>query len=187
MWRNHRSVYQDHTKYVRNDIVKPFKVKVLCYAKRVREMHDLAKYLPPPLMKEESAMTANWSVRNKEFTTSDLQLAIKDGSPKTITDELDDHPEDYHSLTYEYWCELLSTIEVKYKSKRAAVHIKKIASAMIDSLSDSDESVRIPRRKKAKTGVLNYHKFPRRAYDRHHDAQRYCVIFKKAGMPERKY
>ena len=113
MWRNHRSVYQDHTKYVRNDIVKPFKVKVLCYSKRVREMHDLAKYLPPPLMKGESAMSANWSVCNEEFTTSDLQLAIKDGYPKTITDELDDHPEDYHSLTYEYCCELLSTTKVK--------------------------------------------------------------------------
>ena len=38
--------------------------------------------------------------------------------------ELDDHPEDYHSLIYEYWCDLLSIIEVKYERKRAADHIK---------------------------------------------------------------
>ena len=51
-------------KYVCNDIVKPFKVKILRYVEPVQEMHDLAKYLPPPLMKGESAMEANWSVQN---------------------------------------------------------------------------------------------------------------------------
>ena len=56
IWRKHRSVYQDHMKYVCNYIVKPFKVKILRYAERVRDMHDLAKYLRPPLMKGESAV-----------------------------------------------------------------------------------------------------------------------------------
>ena len=51
-------------KYVCNDIVKPFKVKILRYAERVCEMHDLAKYLPLPSMKVESELVANWSVRN---------------------------------------------------------------------------------------------------------------------------
>ena len=46
-------------KYVRNDILKPFKVKILHYAERVREIHDLDTYLPPPLMKVESAKVAN--------------------------------------------------------------------------------------------------------------------------------
>ena len=43
MWRKNRSVYQDHLKYVRNDIVNPFHVIILRYAKRVMEMHDLTK------------------------------------------------------------------------------------------------------------------------------------------------
>ena len=76
-------------------------------------MNDLAKYLPPPSMKGESAIESNWSVRNKEFRISDLQLAIKDGLPKFMRDELDDHPEDYRSSTFENWCDLLSTIEVQ--------------------------------------------------------------------------
>ena len=59
-------------KYVRNDIVEPLKVKILRYAVRVREMHDLEKFLPPPLMKGESAMSDNWSIRNKYFTISDI-------------------------------------------------------------------------------------------------------------------
>ena len=69
-------------RHVNNDIVKLFKVKILRYAKSVHDMHDLEKYLPPPLMKVESAMEANWSANNEEFTTSDLRLAIKDGIPK---------------------------------------------------------------------------------------------------------
>ena len=168
MWRKHRSVYQDHMMYVRNYILKPFKVKTPRYAKRMHGMHDLAKYLTPPSMKGEIAMTANWSVRNEEFTTSDIRLAIKDGLQKSMRDELDDHTEDYRSLTYADWCDLLSIIKVKYERKRAAVHIKKIASVRAASKSDSDESARITRRKKAKTVVLSSKKSSRRAHDRHH-------------------
>ena len=51
MWGKHRRVYQDHLKYVCNYIVKPFCVRILRYAKRVRDMHELSKYLPPPSMK----------------------------------------------------------------------------------------------------------------------------------------
>ena len=73
-----------------------------------------------------------------------------------------DHPEDYHSLTYEDWCDLLTKTKVKYERKISAVHIKKIASARAASLSDSDDPVRIPRRKKAKTGFSSSNKSPRR-------------------------
>ena len=65
MRRKHRSVYQDHLKYIRNDIVKPFGVKILRYDERVREIHDLEKYLPLPSMKGMGAEAANWSVRNQ--------------------------------------------------------------------------------------------------------------------------
>ena len=80
-------------KYVRNDIVKPFKVKILRYDESVRDMHDLSKYLPPPLMKGESAMSDNCKVRNEEFTAIDISLAIMGGLPKSIRGEWDDHPE----------------------------------------------------------------------------------------------
>ena len=73
-------------KYVCNDILKPFKVKILRYAKRVREMHDLAKYLHSPLIKGEISKADNWTVWNQEFTDSEVQLAMKDGLPKYIQD-----------------------------------------------------------------------------------------------------
>ena len=132
-------------------------------------------------------MAANWYVRNKEFTNSDITFSIKDRIPKRIRDELDDHPEDYCSLAYEYWWDLLSTIEGKYERKRAAVNLKKIASARAASLLDRDESVIIQRRKKDNTGVLIYNKSPRSAHDRYHGVKRYCVIYKKTGITECKY
>ena len=104
-----------------------------------------------------------------------------------MRDALDDHLEDYRSLNYGNWCELLSTIKVKDESKSAAVHIKKIASARAASLSDSNKSVRIPRRKKAKTSFLSSTKSPRRAHERHHRAQSYCVLCKKSGVTDFKY
>ena len=67
------------------------------------------------------------------------------------------------------------------------MNIKNIASARAASLSDRNESMMIMRRKNAKTGVLRSNKSPIRAHDRHHVAQRYCVILKKVGIPERKY
>ena len=174
-------------KCVRNNILKSFTVEILRYAKRMREMYDLANYLTPPPMKEEISMEANWSVCNEEFNTSDLQLVIKDGLPKSIRDKLDDHPEYYCSLTYEDWCDLLSTIDIKYERKIAAVHIEKIASSREASQYNSNNSVGIPRRKKSKTGVLSSNKSPIRAHDRHHVIRRYCVLCKKAVIPERKY
>ena len=51
MGRKHWSIFQDHVKYIHNDIVKPFRLIILQYAERARDMHNLAKYTPPPSMK----------------------------------------------------------------------------------------------------------------------------------------
>ena len=148
------SVYQDHMRYVHNDIVKPFKVRILRYANHMRKMIDLANYPPPPSMEGKRSKAANWNVRNQDFTSGEVQLAIKDGLPKSMQDELDNHPEDYRFYTYEYWCDLLYKIEVKDERKMAAAQIKKIASDRAASIYESDESVWIPRKKKARTAVL---------------------------------
>ena len=107
-------------------------------------------------------MADNWNVRNEEFTISDIRIYIKERLPKYMEDELDDHPNNYRSLIYEDWCDLLSTIKIKYEGKRAAVQMKNIASARADSLSESDKSVRILRKKRVKTGVLCSKKPPQK-------------------------
>ena len=100
---------------------------------------------------------------------------------------MDDHTEYYRSLTYEDWCDLLSTIEFKDEREISAVHIKKVAADRASSLSDSDESVRVMRRKKAKTCVLRSNRSPRRSHYKHYGVQRCGVLCKKSGMPELKY
>ena len=59
-------------KYVRNYIVKPLKVKKICYAERVCEMNDLAKYIPSLYMKGGSNEAGNCTVQNQEFTTGEV-------------------------------------------------------------------------------------------------------------------
>ena len=45
------------------------------------DMHDLAKYQPPPSMKGDSYEAYNWKVHNQELTVSDICVAIKYGPP----------------------------------------------------------------------------------------------------------
>ena len=51
MWKRHWSIYQGRVKYTHNEIVKPFRVRILQDSKRIRDMHNLANYFPSPLMK----------------------------------------------------------------------------------------------------------------------------------------
>ena len=80
-------------------------------------------------MKGKSAEADIWTVRNWEFTSSEIRLAIKYGLLSYMHNELEYHQEEYLSLTYEDWCDLLSKIEVKDERKRASIQIKKIDSA----------------------------------------------------------
>ena len=92
-----------------------------------------------------------------------------------MQDELDDHQEEYSSLTNKDWCDLLSTIKVKCDRKIAAIYINKIASDRSASLSESDKYVRILRNEKARlgTGVLCSNKGPRKKAPKHHVTQRH--------------
>ena len=85
---------------------------------------------------------------------SKIRIAIKDGLPSFMQDELEDQPEDYSSFNYEDWCDLLSTIDVKDESKRAAAQINKIDFSRSASLSDINKFVRIPRKNNPRNGVL---------------------------------
>ena len=65
MWRKHPCVFQDKLKYIHNDIVKPLHLGILRYAERLQEIYDLANYLPPPSIRDESFEAARWDVRDK--------------------------------------------------------------------------------------------------------------------------
>ena len=65
MWCNHSSTFQDHVKYIHNDIVKPFRFLTLQYAECIHDMNDIPKYLPAPSMKHGHYDEAYWAVHYK--------------------------------------------------------------------------------------------------------------------------
>ena len=48
MWSKCRSIFQVRVNYIHNDTVNTFGLFIIHYSERVRDMHNLAKYLPPP-------------------------------------------------------------------------------------------------------------------------------------------
>ena len=68
-----------------------------------------------------------------------------------------------------------------------ATQIEKISSARAASLYDSDKSINIPRKKKARTGILRSNKGPQKKAHKNHSTQIYCILCKKAGMTEQRY
>ena len=93
-----------------------------------------------------------------------------------MQDELEGNQEDFHSLDHEDWCDLLSTIEVKDNRKRSATQIKRLASSKLAYNSESDESIRVPHKKRLRTGVLPNRKQKGVNYPKHHGPQRYCML-----------
>ena len=85
-------------------------------------------------------------------------------------------------MTHGCWCELQYTIKIRYNKKRAGTQIKKNASSKAAYLSDSNKYARIPVKNKARTGVYFKHQW--KNSPKHHSAQLYRVLYKKAGMPE---
>ena len=70
-----------------------------------------------------------------------------------MQDELEDNQEDYHSISNEYWCDLLTTIEVKDNMKMDTNQIKRLATYRESSNYDSNESVRVPCKKRVRNGA----------------------------------
>ena len=77
MWSKHRSTFQDHVKYIHNDIVKPFIVGIIQCTESARDMHDPAKYLPPPLTEGKEYSDADWTVCDKYLYENEIDVATR--------------------------------------------------------------------------------------------------------------
>ena len=73
--------------------MKPFRVIILQYAEHIREIHDLANYLPPPSMKGMSFESTSWDIRDKLFSDNYICIATKDRLSTYMQDELEDNHE----------------------------------------------------------------------------------------------
>ena len=128
-----------------------------------------------------------WKVGNKELSGHEIRVSIKEGLPSSMQDDLEDNQEDHCSLTHEFLCDLLSIIKVKDKRERAATQIKRIETSRVASHSDSNESIRVPCKKRDRTGVIPNRKQQGENIPNHHGAQCHCILCRKSGIYERKY
>ena len=133
--------------------MKPFRVGILHYAERVQEKHNLAKYLPPLLMKGERNESANLGVSDKELSDNEICVSINYILPSSMQDDLEDNQEGYCYLYSEDLCELLFTIKVKGNRKSSTTQINRLATSRAESNSDINESVRVTRKKRVRTGI----------------------------------
>ena len=85
-----------------------------------------------------------------------------------MQDELDNTQECYSSLAHEVWCDLLYIIKVKDNRKREANQIKRLATSKAASHSKRNESIRLPLKKKAMTGVITNRKQKGENKPKHH-------------------
>ena len=85
----------------------------------------------------------------------EIHVATRDGLPTSMQDELEENRYDYLSVPHKDWCELLSTIVVKYNRKISVAQIKMFAaSKAAPANSDIDMSASVTRKKNSRTGVL---------------------------------
>ena len=83
-WKKHWYAFQDHVKYINNNIVKPFRVKILQQDKFVCEMHDLSKYLTLSSNKGDIFDKAYWRFRYRDLAEDEISFTKKYGIPQSI-------------------------------------------------------------------------------------------------------
>ena len=84
MWFNQRRTFQDHVKFIHNDIVKPFGIGIIQYTERFWDMQDISKYLPPHSNKGGYFEQTDWDIRDKYFNEDVIHIATKDWIPTSI-------------------------------------------------------------------------------------------------------
>ena len=68
MWRENCYVFQDHVKYIYNDILNPYRVVIIQCAKRVPGMHDIIKFMYPTSKKGDEYDMEDWNACDKDLS-----------------------------------------------------------------------------------------------------------------------
>ena len=98
MWMKHRSVFQYHAKYIYNEVLKPYRVGILQYSKRICGMHDLSQIIPPPSKKWNEYDQAYWNVCGEEWSKNDICIATRYKVPTFMQDKMENKDKDYRYL-----------------------------------------------------------------------------------------
>ena len=97
---------------------------------------------------------ADWRVQNHELTEDKILVATKDGLPKAMKDDMEYKDQDQYNLPHEEWCDLIYYLEGNYARNMDTYQIKILASQKAAPESYSKESLMVPHKKEARTGVM---------------------------------
>ena len=120
-WETPHGVYEDHLRYLGNDIIKPLvmtvKEIVLCFDKLYT---CLKKYLPPPHKRDEDAVDVDWDKLKVPSSSFDEQRRSQFNALPTIYKESlkDKDAEDWKSMSSTKWMQVLSRLEAEDKQER---------------------------------------------------------------------
>ena len=86
MQRKYFSVFQYQVKYIHNNIVNPYRVGIIQYAKHVHDIHDIYKFIPPHLKTVNEYDQSYWNIRNNLLYDDEIRATTKYALPTFIQD-----------------------------------------------------------------------------------------------------
>jgi len=159
-WETPHKVYEDHLRYLGNDIIKPLAMTVkeleLCFDK----MYSLKKYLPPPHKRDEDAFDANWSKKNEPIEFDEQRRSHFNALPTSYKESLKDKDEDWKSMTSTKWMQVLTRLKIKSKTERDKkrvfqLHNNNVKKAKLEQLA-KETSKSLPKESTPRTNSSKY-------------------------------
>ena len=103
IWKKHRSVFDDHLRYVQNDVTNTYKERIIKYTEFMHEMINLSQYLSPTCIKGEYYRNNECKSRYEKFLEETIQKDIKCGLFPVISQDIEYNDMDYHTMDPEEW------------------------------------------------------------------------------------
>jgi hypothetical protein len=79
LWTRHRTVQEEHIRYLENKIIKPFDMAIRDFYDRVVEMYSYIYYMQPPSMNNQAWYEAKWSTCVGQMSEERTRTAVRNG------------------------------------------------------------------------------------------------------------
>jgi hypothetical protein len=107
LWTRHRTVQEEHIRYLENKVIKPFDMAIRDFYDRVVEMYSYVYYMQPPSMNNQVWYEAKWSTCSTQMSEERMRTAVRNGLPRSMQDKLDQKDEDYCMVSIETFLDYL--------------------------------------------------------------------------------
>jgi hypothetical protein len=150
MWVRHRTVQDEHIRYLENKIIKPYDMAMRDFYDRVVEMYSFIYYLQPPSMNNQAWYEARWHTLTALPSEERIRVAIRNGLPRSMQDKLDQKDEDYRMVSNETFLDYLYRLEIEDQQERAEKQRLRESLEKKGNLKAAEavESGRIPKKDK---------------------------------------